>query len=217
MNFTTHLSSTIHTDHTPISATFSPPLRKTEHKQTEQIRVHNVKDKIWNKWTAATEDHLSQMFSTSHQTATATNIDLHCKQFTDILLQQASQILPKKDTVYTSLYTYALQDNEEHHSAKEAVNHEWVQWKQGTVPTKDGYYNAIKRMKIIRNSIVQRQQEKQWKIVEEKIRQNPSHIYKLLRKVGKQYVLRWQFGVTLRTSVRDDLWWQQSIYSRSYL
>jgi len=85
-----------------------------------------------------------------------------------------------------SPYTYALRDSTEYSSARNEVNDAWKQWKTGAVPSRDEYQAAQKRAKIIKNSILRTQREKQWRKTEQQIRENPGHIFKLLRKTGKK-------------------------------
>lgn len=83
-------------------------------------------------------------------------------------------------------YTLALRDDELVQVYKKDVIKKNHKWRMNCKNDKTEYIKACRTLKERQQIIINAQNEKQWKITEDKIRKNSSHIFKILRKTGKR-------------------------------
>lgn len=150
---------------------------------TERINVRTTDKKKWTNWRERTEKDFEKLQENISDT---TEVDVDVAAFNKIILEASKKFLKMEEGEYASPYTLALRDDQELQALEAEERKERNKWHLNLNTDKKDLSKARSNVKERRKSIINALHEIEWKKLEQKIKDNPSHIYKLLKTVGKR-------------------------------
>jgi exonuclease III len=188
VRYQTHYGSAVNSDHTPISAEFdlSPETREAK-TISPSFNVRCTNKTKWENYSKEENNKMSTILENimSYE-RNIEGLERLLSDWQAAITTSAKTHLPSDGAPIENSYTLALRDDELVQEYKKDLIQKNHEWRMNGKKDKTDYIKACKTLKERRQIVIHAQNEKQWKITEEKIRENSSHIFKMLRKTGKR-------------------------------
>lgn len=188
VRYQTLYGSAVHSDHTPISAEFD---LTTETREAVALpttfNAHCTNKEKWEAYSREENNKMSQILDNiMNYERNAEGLDSLLSDWQTAITSSAQSHLLSDGAPIENSYTLALRDDELVQIYKRDVIKKNHEWRMDGKKDKSKYIKACKTLKERRQIVLNVHSEKQYRVTEEKIRKNPSHIFKMLRKAGKR-------------------------------
>ena len=186
--YSTMYNSLCKSDHFPITIAIAAFIEKQPEKKGQiEWSINSTNNKKWNEWKIQVEEQARLLMKEIQiMDNQGEKVEEMTEKWTKIFVQAADKHLNKRQADFESVYTLRLREDEELQRLKEkerVKRHEYnTRLETNGTESRDAKKEVQKRTAEVCATV----HEEEWSKLNRKIVENPSHIYKLLRKTGKK-------------------------------